>query len=739
MTIAADGPFGADVVLDAGQSLEAAESLYVGTADQPGSLEIRAGGPAPAGAAPALRPLGAVYLTGGGAATGPFEPGPGGFPTVLSPLGSLHLNGGTLTTATWNQGLGSFTWTAGELHLTTTLSVDADGALGDAVAVGAGRTLRVDGPLHVSASGSLSLQGGRLVVDELTLDPAGAWAWTAGTLEITGAGGLTIGPGGLLGDSLHLATGDGLTVAATTTLTTGGSLHVDGGDFVTGVLALAGGAFTAESLDGVTQLDFAAGSITLAGATGAILGVGGTALVAPMVLNAGDALTLTGALTLADGSALSLSGGAVSASQIHLTGGTLSVGTRAGLAPLDFQSGLLSITGDLTIAAGSDLGHVVTLGTQQHLAVDGTTTIGPSGNLILTGGSLSTGALALAGGTLEWHYGALAITGPGGLTLNSTGPLGPSVWLDAGRSLDVVATLTVDAGVSVFAGSGGLAAGQLSLAGGALTAVDLQGIGAVQFDAGALTLTGADPVVLGTGGVLPAGLTLDSAKSLSVAGALKISTGGSLIVEGGTFGAGHLQVDGGQFKAADLTGVASIALESGAVVLTGPGQVWFGPGSAWGNDVALTPGRTLQIAGTAVLPTGAELDVDGGVFTAGALQLVGGRYVASNLDAPASVNFYFGEIALRGDHSIAAGGPIEQALGGSRVIGAGRRLTIEGAATLLAPASIGGGRLTVGQLVNPQLLDFDAGTLDLAATDLTVGAGGLFGSLLAVRNGTTLN
>ena len=283
---------------------------------------------------------------------------------------------------------------------------------------------------------------------------------------MTGAGGVTIGPGGPLGASRTINATHPLEVAATTTLPAGGALTVNGGTFSTGLLQLDGGAFTAPDLFGVGGVRFTSGALTLnGGATGSLNvgpgGVTGAAGAAEVVLDAGEAWTISGTTTVSTDGALTVNGGSFQTGVLHLNGGRFAAASLAGIGSLDFDLGELAIMGDVTIAASGPLGATVDVAAGQTLdvggnlfvgtaaspgaltihtggAVDvvGATTIAEMGSLTLAGGTLSTASLARAvGGSFTWTSGELSFTG--GLTATAGADLGAAITLNANRSLRV--------------------------------------------------------------------------------------------------------------------------------------------------------------------------------------------------------------------------------------------------------------------------------------------------------------
>ncbi|MBN1910401.1 MAG: PEP-CTERM sorting domain-containing protein [Pirellulales bacterium] len=97
----------------------------------------------------------------------------------------------------------------------------------------------VTGETKLWNKGCLSLQGGTLTTDTVNFSD-GAFAWTGGTLEVTGTSGLKIGPGYDL-DSVTLTSGKTLTVTNTLVIKEGGVLTLDHGTYQAAALRVNGG------------------------------------------------------------------------------------------------------------------------------------------------------------------------------------------------------------------------------------------------------------------------------------------------------------------------------------------------------------------------------------------------------------------------------------------------------------------------------------------------------------------
>ncbi|MBN1554808.1 MAG: PEP-CTERM sorting domain-containing protein [Phycisphaerae bacterium] len=97
----------------------------------------------------------------------------------------------------------------------------------------------VTGETRLWNNGFLNLQGGTLTTDTVNFSD-GAFGWTGGTLEVSGAGGLKIGPGYDL-DSVTLSSGKTLNVTNTLVVKEGGTLTLDHGIYQAAALRINGG------------------------------------------------------------------------------------------------------------------------------------------------------------------------------------------------------------------------------------------------------------------------------------------------------------------------------------------------------------------------------------------------------------------------------------------------------------------------------------------------------------------
>jgi T5SS/PEP-CTERM-associated repeat protein/autotransporter-associated beta strand protein len=648
-------------------------------------------------------------------------------------------------------------------------------------------------------TGTLDLSGGgQFQFDSGTVELIGAGSYLGpGTFDVgtIGKGTLTLAAGAdattstlrigadadgelLVPTGATLATQSDATIAYAATATAGSRATVTGAGAswtVSGDLDVArhGKAELIVSNGGAVQVAGAAvlaaeaGSIAVAtvGGAGAAsqwkaggFNIGGAGGAATLEIKPNGVVDSTGVTAIQSSGVLRLAGGELRTDSFDNShGGTF-----------DWQSGKVNFTGvqGLSIGTSDALGSTVALTAGKTLQVMATTTIGAGGSLEISGGEFSTGVLMMEGGSftapnlngvgiVRYQSGQLTLANsaglsvgliPGGVTGAAGGVVGPGgipiseVVLQTGDAWNVTGPTTLPAAAILRLTGGTIQTSQLNLTGGALYASNLDGIGSLNFSAGLLAVT--DDLTIGPDGMLgdnvevASGQTIDVVDHLyvgteSAAGTLEIKAGGAVSAGTATTisALGAIQLNGGKLSTPVLANVAGGAFTwtSGTMEFTAGLDV--SSTGDLGSAVSLTSNRTLRVLGAATVDAGASLAIEGGALSVGQL----------TIDPAATFTWTTGALEMVGDATVSSGGVLERALGSQMNIGAGRHLGITGAATLETPLQVGGGRLSVGQLVNAQFLNFDAGTLDLTGADLYVGEGGVFGSVLTVRTGAILN
>jgi hypothetical protein len=263
-------------------------------------------------------------------------------------------------------------------------------------------------------------------------------------------------------------------------------------------------------------------------------------------------------LTIYSGGNVNLTGGAIYCDHIDNSHGGI----------LTFTSGSLYLTnsdfnvgGDATATApaGGLLGSYVDLQPGQILGVSGNTTVAAGGILIIDGGSFTTSSLTNSG-TFQFNGGTFGLQSDLGVDSAAPGVLGDNVSLPTGSTLNIGGTLVIgDAATGYLRIPNGssLTAGQLNIAAqtsssgalvvsGSLSVSNSLAVGGhfdtngnfTQGGAGALSINAgasatASSVCVGSG----SGLRVDGTLAVGAAGAVVISSGGTLSGNG-TIGGG---------------------------------------------------------------------------------------------------------------------------------------------------------------------------------------------------------
>jgi hypothetical protein len=300
-------------------------------------------------------------------------------------------------------------------------------------------------------------------------------------------------------------------------------------------------------------------------------------------------------------------------------GGNVAYGSLPSLGTINFSSGSFGFLGDLPIgfAANAPFGSALFLGSNQSLALSGTTTINSGASLTLNGGSFSTGSL-VNNGTMNFLSGVLAFNGAGGLTVGSGGALGANVNLTAGKTVAVVNAVTtvVPTGI-VFLNGGSLIASSLTnngeiqildptsqLSGGTITnnkLIDGNGhvsnnltnnaLGEIRAsNMQRLTFSGATNTNSGKINMVNGG-TIEFTNALTN-NAAGVITGRGALITGGLINNGQLQLSAGF---TDVYGTLTTAAGSKVIVSGGSTSTFY-------NDVTASSGSEFRVstASTAV-------------------------------------------------------------------------------------------------------------------------------------------
>ncbi len=450
--------------------------------------------------------------------------------------------------------------------------------------------------LTVKDSGSLATDG-RLLVGQSA----------AGTMSISGGGTVTTGTYSEIGRSSPSESSVTVTGSDSSWHTGDGNFWVgkssparltieDQATVTTGSIAFVG--FSTGAAAEITVKD--SGSIWRIGGTcflgGDTTGAGDTALLS---VEDGGEVSITDRLKLWSTGTLRLDGGTVHAvaadlygtvdviglnshlqidgattlsNTLSLNGGTLSTGSLVNLENLQFNSGTLNVTGDLTVGSASGMEFVVSSGCA--INVTNNTTVEATSELQLDDGDFSSGDLTNHG----------LVRGDGDIDATLTNASNGTVQAFGGKSLH-------------FDGSAHTNHGDIELQGGT-----------VQFT-GALT-NETDGSIMGNGSLIAGdGLTNTGTMSLSattnVNGDVTNATTGLIASAGGTTTFFDTVANEGEIR----TSLGSFSLFYGSIEgngdFTGPGIVMVEGDLRPGNS----PGE-VHFAGNMALGSGATLEIE---------------------------------------------------------------------------------------------------------------------------------
>ncbi len=594
----------------------------------------------------------------GGALTLTDASGEAGVPslTVTGPVGvsaltltaeSIVLDGAITVAgaADLSTTAGGVTQTGGTLSaglLTSSLGVQ-----GGAVVLGAaGNAVLSLGPFAVAGNGFT-------LTDASPLDVAGAVS--AGAILLTVPAGLTVNAP--VSASLVTVRGGGLTIGQ------GGVLGESGG--VVDVVASGAG----ETGDGLIQ---------------AALLLSGGAPSGAFVLGGANQVTALGSFQMASGGSLLLAdavqltvAGPVTADAVTLGAPAI---TLAGLIAANLVD-LSASSGGITETSGSITAGLLSSGG----GIVGGATLDNPGNAVT-----ALGNIAVSSGDFDFaQAGSLAVAGA--LTApNVALRIGGALQIAGAGRLQAAGTVDLSANGASEAPTGAIVAGVLDSTQGAGGQFLLNGANQVgilgQFadPAGGLSLADgqplsvAGPVTAGSLALLAPSLTLDG---VIIGGSVDLATtAGPLTQTGGLLAAGTLS---------SLRGVA------GPVSLTGPNQiVTLGPFTAQGG-VALTDARGLVVAGAVSASAGLRLSIAGALSEAAqgsiATSLLSGQAAAAQLMQGGNLIGAVQFATPGGGFALAD----QQSLIVDALSGAGASLTVAGDLILAGPVSEAAAVLTV--------------------------------------------
>lgn len=483
---------------------------------------------------------------------------------------------------------GSLVWQSGTL----TLHGDArssQGLLAAAVAnpLNNQQTLRVHGAMTLDGSSAWQHQGGTLEVNALHASPgSAALDWRSGNVVIHGDAALGDG----LSAQLLLDSGKQLTVDGRLSVAGGQSLKLQGAALNYGTLSLQGGRLEIDAKQAQSgRFDWQQGTLALRGdAALDNAWIGGQQVYAN-----GRHLDVAGTLAMGNASLTIQDGGQVGAKAIQL--GTGSVLLDGGVlrtdsfgaelaGQLSWNRGTLAISG----AAGATLGQgglkkLTVLSEGQTLQVAQTLNVGRNTQLLLDGGQLSAGTLALQGGMVNSGDAALSLKGV--QQLQGFG--------------QVNGAIQGDAATRILASGGSLSLGDANQAGGFSHA------GALHVAAGATALLlSADRAHLNGRTELATGARLLSVNGTQLGQGAELLGLGDARVEGQFINEGKVNAQSGTLSfLGDVSGTGSYAGQIQFKAGYEPGQglaaVDFGGGNLSFGDKSVL---TLEFGGASASP-----------------------------------------------------------------------------------------------------------------------------------------
>jgi len=241
---------------------------------------------------------------------------------------------------------------------------------------------------------------------------------------------------------------------------------------------------------------------------------------------------------------------------------------------------------------------------------------------------------------------------------------------------------------------------------------------------GTLNITNGGSVSTGTQ------VTLNSNSSTTVDGANALLESSTYI---DTVNSATLDIlNGGTASATDswirVNGVVSVA--GADATLNNSGSIYVGGYNLGANSgtgvLNINLGGIVNAGDTLKIWNPGIVNMNGGTLNVNTLDIGGGAF-----------NFTAGTLNFTADFILGGAGP----LGSSYSLNGLQSLGVAGTATI-APASVltlDGGTFSAGMLTNNGTFQFNSGTFNLTNSNMTIGAGGLFGSNVQLSSAQTVN
>ncbi|CAN5808150.1 hypothetical protein BH11PLA1_BH11PLA1_20970 [soil metagenome] len=721
---------------------------------------------------------------------------PGAADDVTIPAGATAVNSSTsvairtLTLArTLNQNSGTLTITAGDLALTAPAILQVGSAGFGANLVfsrGSPQGITGSGEVRVSPNGSLSVLTSGTV---LTIAPG----VTAGANALAGSGSISIATGAtLINQGTIISTGSthtlNVTIAAAGQLTNTGTISSQAGatlNLNTGPFTNNGTFAIGQDADLVLAGTYTAlGTITRSGNGGTLTLRGTFSPAAPVNLNA-----TTGSVVL---------NGVVNNATFNATGGavvlasTSTINSSTFAAPLQINSGTVTVGGNLTIAPGGSVqvgsaGFTATLqfnsGAAQSILGNGTVSITPNGFVAVTGagttltiasgitvgtGVAGSGSINIGAGATVTNQGTILATGVG-RTFNIVISASPGTSLSSSGTISAQDSATLAISGGAWSTTGILAVGDnatLNLGGtfSSLGTIVRTGNGGTLRLQGTFTPAGGTFTASAATGPINLGGTIADTTLNATDGQVFISTGSAL--DNVTLNAAFNQTQGTLTIVNNLTLGAAGAIQVGSAgftatmnfsgggprALTGSGTITITPNgnftaSGAGTVLTIAPGITITSgvagSGQVIAQTGAAINSQGTIISTGA-----GRTLTVTTTGAGSTFTNFGTVSVQNSAALNVSGSWTNS--GTFAVGTNADLNLNGTYTTLGTLARSGtgGTVNLSGTFNPAggLFTVNAATGPINLVGVTINNatlnaqdGQVLTSTSATLNNITLN
>ncbi|WP_298600292.1 autotransporter-associated beta strand repeat-containing protein, partial [uncultured Zoogloea sp.] len=658
----------------------------------------------------------------------------------------------------------------------------------------------------VTLAAGINTNGGTLTISaDGASQLSGAFAGGVGGLVKEGAGTLSLSNGSNSYSGGTTIRGGTLRAAAASALPAGGAVSLEG----SGILDLADRAYSIGSLSGTSGTGIVLGNAGTGGlvvsqasdgsfdgvisGSGPSSGTGTLAKQGPGALALGGTNTFTGLTQVSEGVLrVSRADGLNAASSLRVTGtGSFEIDNVAfnSLASLTLAGGL---QGDAALAGRGNASYAGTVTLVGHASVRAA---GASDVLTLTGlidGQVDTpvsadptlikqgdGTLVLGGSGTNFFPEIMAGTlraASSGVLPDKETRLGPGATLDISDTTQTIGHLLGgDSSSSVVLGTSGALTVHQGLEGA--YAGSISGGGSSFFikdGSAALHLSGASPLYSGTTQVLAGLLSAGGSGNVLGSGAVQVSGGATLGIDGVTLGVTSLSLQGsGVGGGGALTGVGTAAyggpvtlvnpgpvvvgvadggtlslggalsgVPAMSVVKQGPGTLALGGASAYGGGTTIASGTLVAQhadalgSGQVEVATGATLKIDGVALNAGALTLNGNGVGSGGALQGAGTASYGGTVALATASAIGATTATDVLTVSGPLTGSGSLAKV-GAGSVRLPGSndyAGGTTVSAGTLVAQH-----ATALGTGAAGVSAGATLEIDNVALATGGLTLN